>query len=171
MKVSVAKRLTRSGIIAALYVVTTFAVLPVASGAIQFRPSEALTLLPLFFIESVPALFVGCLIANLISGCALLDVVFGSLITLISALMTYLVGRIIKNGVLKIAVGGLFPILLNAFLLPVIWYFAYGQLEYVYIINVLTLFISQTVSIYLLGSVLYLGMKKLIKTYPELFGK
>ena len=169
MKKNVAKRLTRSGIIAALYVVTTFAVLPVASGAIQFRPSEALTLLPLFFMESVPALFIGCLIANLISGCAILDIVFGSLITLLSALLTYLIGRLIKNSALKIILGGFFPIVLNAFLLPIIWYYVYGQLEYMYILNVFFLLISQSVSIYVLGTALFFGIKKATKSYPELF--
>ncbi len=171
MKKTIAKRLTRSGIIASLYVVTTFAVLPIASGFVQFRPSEALALLPLFFIESVPALFVGCLVANLISGCALLDIVFGSLITLVSALLTYLVGRLIKNNALKIILGGFFPIVLNAFLLPVIWYFVYGKLELMYIINVLSLLVSQSLSIYLLGSLLFFGIKKASKTYPELFGE
>lgn len=96
MKIST-KMLTRAGVIAALYVALTFIVLPVASGAIQFRPSEALTALPLLFAESVPALFVGCMLANLISGAAVQDIVFGALVTLLAAALTRLVGKAVKT--------------------------------------------------------------------------
>ena len=163
------RALTRGGIISALYIVLTFVTLPIASGSIQFRLSEALTLLPLFFIESIPALTIGCALANLITGCALLDIVCGSLITLISAVLTYLFGKIIKNNFLKVVVGGFFPIILNAFLLPVVWYFAYGKLEIIYIFNVLSLFVSQSASIYGAGAILYLSIQKLMKTHSKLF--
>ena len=168
MRVST-RALTRGGIISALYIVLTFVTLPVASGYIQFRLSEALTLLPLFFIESIPALMIGCALANLITGCALLDIVCGSLITLISAVLTYFFGKMIKKTVLKIVVGGFFPIILNAFLLPVVWYLAYGKLEVIYIFDVLSLLVSQSVSIYGAGAILYISMQKLTKTYPKLF--
>ncbi len=155
------KMIARSGIIAALYVVLTFAVLPLASGAIQFRVSEALTLLPIFYVEAIPALFVGCLLSNIISGCAVYDIVFGSLITLVASLLTYLCTRPIKHHVPKVIVGGLFPTFLNAFLLPVIWYFAYGELTYVYMLQVGFLVLGQGVVIYLLGSLLYFAILKL----------
>lgn len=155
------KRLCRSGVIAGLYVALTFVVLPVASGAIQFRPSEALTLLPLFFPESIPALFIGCLLANLISGCALPDIFLGSLVTLVSATLTFFAGRFIKNNVLKVFVGGIFPILLNALLLPLIWFYAYGANENIYILQVAFLLISQTAVIYGLGFPLYFGILNL----------
>ena len=153
--------IARSGIIAALYVVLTFAVLPLASGAIQFRLSEALTLLPIFYVESIPALFVGCLLSNIISGCAIYDIIFGSLITLVASLMTYLCTKHIKRHALKVFVGGLFPTFLNAFLLPVIWYFAYGELTYVYLAHVGFLVLAQGVVIYVLGSLLYFAIIKL----------
>ena len=155
------RALARAGIIAALYVVLSLAVLPVASGAIQFRPSEALCLLPFFFPEAIPALFVGCALSNLITGCAIWDVVFGSVITLLAAILTYFSGKLIKNTVIKIIVGGLFPVLLNAFLLPVIWYFCYGELEYLYMLQVAFLVVSQSVSVYALGVPLYFAVLKL----------
>lgn len=157
------KKLARAGVVAALYVVLSLAVLPVASGAIQFRPSEALTILPLFFAESIPALFVGCMISNLITGCAVWDIIFGSVITLVSGILTFFVGRLIKNDVLKVLVGGIFPILLNALFLPLIWYFCYG-LEYLYILHILFLLASQSVVIYGLGFPLYFAMKRLNKS-------
>ena len=75
------KDLTTAGLIAALYVLLTYLVnlLGLASGVIQIRISEALTILPVFTWAAVPGLFVGCLLANLLTGCALWDIVFGSL--------------------------------------------------------------------------------------------
>ncbi len=156
------KKLTRAGVTAGLYVVLSLITFPFASGAIQFRLSEVLTLLPLFFAETVPALFVGCVLINVITGCALLDVVLGSLITLVAGGLTYLVGRIIKSVWLKILIGGIFPALLNAFLLPLIW-LIYGTGEYVYILQCLFLLISQSVVIYCAGIPFILLIKRMIE--------
>ena len=153
--------LTRAGITATLYVVLTFATLNFASGFVQLRLSEALTILPLLFPETSVALFVGCIIANLITGCAPYDIVFGSLITLLSALLTAFVGKKIRNSALKVFVGGLFPVLMNAFLLPVVWYYVYGELEFLYIVQVLILLVSQSISVYAVGYPLYYGVEKL----------
>ncbi len=161
MRKTVTKIVARSGVIASLYFVLTAAVLPVASGAIQFRVSEGLTLLPLLFPEAVPALFVGCILANLVTGCVIYDVIFGSVVTLVAACFTYLSGRILKKTGFKIAVGGLFPVLLNAFLLPLIWFFCYESLEYAYMIQVLLLLAGQGVSVYLAGTVMLLPLIKL----------
>ena len=155
------RALARAGIIAALYVVLSLAVFPVASGAIQFRPSEALCVLPLFFPEAIPALFIGCMLSNLITGCFVWDIFFGSAITLIAAILTYIVGTIIKKNGLKTFAGGFFPVTLNAFFLPIIWYYCYGELEYVYILQVAFLLISQSVSVYALGIPLYFAVKRL----------
>ena len=90
--------LTKASLIAALYIVLVLVqVLPVpfaslAFGPIQFRLAEGLTLLPLVEVAAVPGLFVGCLLANLIlapySGFGLLDIVGGSLVTLLAAYLT-----------------------------------------------------------------------------------
>ena len=156
------KKIAKTGVIAAVYACLCLITLPISSGAIQIRISEALTLLPLIMPESIIALFVGCIIANLITGCVILDVIFGSMVTLLASVFTYLVGRLIKNKFLKISIGGLFPVLSNAFLLPIIWYFAYGKLEYLYIVQVGFLLIGQTVSVYLFGSVFYLGTENFL---------
>ena len=155
--------IARAGLIAGLYVVLTLVVFPVASTEIQFRPSEGLTLLALIFPEAVPALFVGCILSNFITGCQLLDVIFGGLITLVAGLCTYGVGKIIKKTWLKIFIGGLFPVLLNALLLPVIWYYCYYQSDFIYYLQVIFLTISQSISVYAVGSPIVIFLKKRIK--------
>ncbi len=155
------KILARSGIIASLYVILSLIVFPASSGAVQFRVSEVLTLLPLIYIEAVPALFIGCILSNFITGCAFFDVVLGSLVTLICAILTFLIGKLIKNKPLKVIIGGLFPLTFNAFLLPLIWLLCYGALEYVYIFQVLVIFIGQSLSVYALGVPIYLAVDKI----------
>ncbi|MBR2384828.1 MAG: QueT transporter family protein [Clostridia bacterium] len=157
------KKLVRAGVISALYVLLSLIVFPIASGVIQFRPSEALTLLPLFYVESVPALFIGCILSNFITGCNLIDVFFGSLVTLVASFITYSVGKLIKNKILKFFVAGIPPVVLNALLLPLIWYFCYGELQTIYILQAVFLLVSQSVSVYLIGVPLCLGVEKLIK--------
>ena len=84
--------LAQGGMVAALYVALTLiaSAMGLASGQIQLRLSEALTILPCFFPAAVPGLFVGCLLANLLTGCVLWDVAVGSLATLLGALGTRL---------------------------------------------------------------------------------
>ena len=155
--------LARSGIIAALYVALTFVCFSVASGNIQFRLSEMLTILSLFYVEAIPALFVGCLLSNILTGCALWDILLGSLVTALSAFFTYLVGKLFRNHLLKIFLGGFFPVVLNSFLLPLIWFFAYGTMEIIYWLNVLYLFISEGTIIWIFGGILYFVINSLIK--------
>lgn len=146
------RQLMRSGIIAALYVVLSLLAFPIASGTIQIRVGEALTLLPIFFWEAIPGLFVGCFLINLITGCMWLDIIFGSLITLFAAIFTYFVSKLFRTLFFKVFYGGLFPVLLNAFFLPLVWYYCYGQMEYLYLVQVSILCIGQALSIYLIGS-------------------
>ena len=153
------KFLAKTGIIAALYTVLTLLVLPLASGAIQIRVSEGLCLLPLLFVEAIPGLAVGCLISNLITGCALFDILLGSLVTLVSAVFTFFVGKIIKSIPLKIIIGGLFPVVLNAVFLPLIWSVCYGAGQYVYVVQALLLVVGQGVSVYGVGTPVYLKLK------------
>ncbi len=80
--------LTRAAIIAAIYAALTLLLAPISYGEVQIRLSEALTLLPILMPEAMPALFVGCLLANVLGGCTIFDIVFGSLATLLAALCT-----------------------------------------------------------------------------------
>ena len=115
------KRICRAGIIAALYVAFTYAFGAIAyEGYLEIRPAEALTILPLFFPEAVPALYIGCMLANLGSLFLVYDVFIGSLATLLAALATWGVGKLIRGHIARVAVGGVFPVLFNAFIIPLI---------------------------------------------------
>lgn len=81
--------MAEAGIIAALYFVLTVAIAPLSYGQLQIRISEALCILPFFTPAAIPGLFVGCVLANLFSPFGLWDIVFGSLATLIAAMLTY----------------------------------------------------------------------------------
>lgn len=83
--------ITQAAMIAALYVVLTLLAnaLGLANYAVQIRFSEALTVLPYFTPAAIPGLWVGCILANILTGCAPLDILFGSLATLIGAYFTY----------------------------------------------------------------------------------
>ena len=87
MKKSNTLSLARGGIIAALYVALTYAsfLFGLSSGAIQLRLSEMLTILPAFLPEAIPGLYIGCIIANLLTGGSIYDILLGSLATLIGA--------------------------------------------------------------------------------------
>lgn len=154
--------LCRAGIIAALYAVLTWAFGPLAYGPFQIRPAEALTVLPLFYIEAVPGLYVGCMLANLMSGYGLYDIFLGSLATLIAAVFTYGAGRLIRNDFIKVAVGGLFPILFNAFIIPAVWILA-GMEGVVYWTEFGIMILNEAVWIYAIGIPLYFAVKALIE--------
>ena len=82
----------QAALIAAIYVVLTYFIsaFQLASGAIQIRISEALTVLPFFTPAAIPGLAVGCFLSNLLTGCLPMDVVCGSMATLIGAVGSYL---------------------------------------------------------------------------------
>ena len=87
---TVVSHVTQGAIIASLYVVLTMVFAPISFGAMQVRIAEALTILPLFTPAAIPGLFIGCIVANLLGGAVVLDVVFGSIATLIGAWVGYL---------------------------------------------------------------------------------
>ncbi len=142
--------ITYAAMIAAAYVVLTVFVASfnMASGAIQVRLSEALTILPVFSNAAVPGLFVGCLISNLVTGLAPMDIVFGSLATLIGAVGTYFLRQ--KHPVLA----SVPPIISNTIIVPFILKYVYnipGSLPFF----VLTIFIGEFISCGILGQLLY----------------
>lgn len=146
--------LAESGIIAALYVILTVisSAFGLSSGAIQFRISESLCILPCFCASAVPGLFIGCLISNLISGCLLWDVLFGSLATLAGAVGTRLLRRFPIPSLLP-------PIIANTITVPLLLMYVY-QLDAAFPYLLLTVGIGELVSCGLLGSLLYVPLKK-----------
>ena len=88
------ERISRGALIGALYAVLTIGLAPISYGPVQFRVSEALTLLPFYLPEAIPGLFAGCVFANFFGGYGLPDMVFGSLATLIAAILSRKSGNI-----------------------------------------------------------------------------
>lgn len=80
--------LVRCAVIAAVYVVVCLVLAPFSYGAVQVRVAEALCLLPVFGAEYIVGVTLGCLLANLL-GSTVIDVVFGTLATLLACLVTY----------------------------------------------------------------------------------
>jgi len=113
--------LTQAAIIAALYIVLTFFAnaLGLANYAVQVRFSESLTILPYFTKAAIPGLFIGCLLSNILTGCALPDIIFGSLATLIGGMVTYS----LRKYKWAAPVG---PIISNALIVPFVLLYAYG---------------------------------------------
>lgn len=111
----------QAAMIAAIYVVLTLFVsaFSLASGAIQVRVSEALTILPYFTSAAIPGLSIGCLLANLLTGAPIYDVVFGSLATLLGAIGTYLLRKHKFLCTLP-------PVVANMLIIPFVLRYAYG---------------------------------------------
>ena len=169
-KLFTAKRLCRGGMIAALYVALTLAFGPLPYlGILQIRPAEALCVLPLFFVEAVPALYIGCMIANAFSPFWLYDVFIGSLATLFAAVCTYFIGKTLKKERAKLFLGGIFPVLFNALIIPFIIVFLCGGSEgyaspwVAYIAYMGSLFLTESVWVFGLGAPIYSLLKKLKK--------
>ena len=146
MRNSRAKFISQAAMIAAIYVVLTWFtnLLGLANGVIQIRISEALTILPLYFPAAIPGVFVGCLISNLLTGCALWDIVFGSLATLIAAFATSKMKKVKYLGTIP-------PVIANTLIIPPILKAVYMVPDAMWFIY-LTVFIGEVLSCIVLGS-------------------
>ena len=146
------RQIATAGIIAAIYAVLSLfsSVFGIAYGPIQCRFSEALTVLPFFLPEAIPGLFVGCLVTNLMSTVGPLDLIFGSLATLLAALWT----RRMPNKWLA----PLPPVICNAVIIGamIAWY-EVGFTEAfwgMFAFNALTVGIGEAIACYVLGLLL-----------------
>jgi uncharacterized membrane protein len=150
------RALCRGAAIAALYVLLTYLarMLGLDSQAIQLRFSEALCVLPLLTPTAVPGLTVGCLLANLLVGAPLPDVLFGALATLLGAVGTYLLRK--RSPYLAV----LPPILANTLIIPLVLKFAYG-LDGTIPFFAATVFAGEVLSVGLLGLLLYYRLKRI----------
>ncbi len=150
--------LTRGALVGALYVALTYltSLIGLDKGVIQFRLSEALCVLPAFMPEAVPGLFIGCLLANLLTGCVFWDILFGSLATLIGAIGARLLSKLPKK------LAPLIPlptVIANAAVVPPVLIFAYGVPD-AYLFILLTVSIGEIACAFSLGLVLYYSLKR-----------
>lgn len=144
------KTLCFSAIIAALYAALTLLFQPISFSAVQFRVSEALTLLPLLFPQAIPGLAIGCLIANLIGSATVWDVVFGTLATLLAAVATY---RLRKNP----WIAAIPPVVCNAVIVGLVLHLTLG---FPLFETVLTVGFGEAVVVYVLGIPMIKGLAK-----------
>ena len=113
MKQNVTQRVVTVGIVAALYTVLTMVLAPISFGAVQFRVSELMVLLAFVNPVYIIGLTVGCAISNLLGGFGPIDIIFGSLATLLAGLATYLTRVKIENQKLALIIGSLWPTIFN----------------------------------------------------------
>ena len=112
--------LTEVALIGAVYTVLTLISGPLAFGPVQFRLSEALTLLPLFSPIAVYGLGFGCFFSNLLgfllglNPLGLIDAVVGTAATLIAAFLTKWAGTLPLSFPKRFVIGGFAPVLSNA---------------------------------------------------------
>ena len=152
MKVNKTRNLVFGALIAAIYVVLTLMLRPISYGPIQFRISEALCVLPYFTPAAIPGVFLGCLISNLLGGAVIMDVVFGSLATLLGAVGSWLLR---KNRFLV----SVPPIMSNILIIPWVLKFAYGSEDLIWYMMV-TIGIGEFLAIGVLGQLLITALTK-----------
>ena len=121
MKTNKVQFMTQAAMIAAIYVVLCVVFQPISYGPIQTRIAEALTVLPFFTPAAIPGLFVGCLIANVLGGGIILDVIAGSVATLIAAFATYALRNKSKY------LASVPPVAANALIIHWVLKYGYGE--------------------------------------------
>ncbi|MCI5569083.1 MAG: QueT transporter family protein [Lachnospiraceae bacterium] len=146
--------LTQGAIIAALYVVLTFIAnaLGLANGVIQVRFSEALTILPFFTPAGIPGLTIGCLLSNILTGCSIFDIIFGTLATFIGAVFTYLLRK-------HKFLAPVPPIVANVLIIPPVLKIAYGAADSLPFLMA-TVGIGEVISCGVLGMLLLFALNK-----------
>ena len=142
----------QGAIIAALYVALTLIFAPISFGAMQVRIAEALTIMPLFTPVAIPGLFVGCIIANIMGGAIVWDVVFGSLATLIGAALGYVLRK--NRWLVPIP-----AVVSNSVIVPLVLKYGYGMDMPLYLI-VIYVALGEIVGCYLLGELLATALLK-----------
>ena len=152
-KHTAAFHLASGAIIAALYVVFTLAFAPISFGGMQIRVAEMLTILPLFTPVAIPGLFAGCVLANILGGAIIWDIVFGSLATLIGASLGYLLR----------AHRWLVPlpaVLANALIVPFVLWYGYGMTNVPVWLLMVYIAVGELIGCYVLGELLASVLKR-----------
>lgn len=146
--------ISQAAMIAALYVVLTYIAnaFGLANSTPQVRLSEALTILPFFTPAAIPGLTIGCLLSNWLTGCHLLDIIFGTVATLIGAVLTYALRRFPWLAPLP-------PIAANTIIVPWVLRFAY-QMKDAIPFMMLTVGFGEIISCGILGMILLFSLQR-----------
>ena len=155
------KIITQSAVITAIYIVLCWIFAPISFGAIQVRISEALTVLPIYTHTAIPGLFIGCALSNIILGGGnIIDLIFGSLATLLAAICTYKLRK-------KPRLISLFPpVIINAVIVGAYLHFIISP-EINIFINMLWVMLGQIVSCYCIGLPLCIAIDKYGKNFID----
>ena len=145
--------LTEAAMIAAIYTVLVLAFQPISFGPIQFRIAEILTVFPYFTPAAIPGVSVGCFLSAVLTGADILDMIFGSLATLIAAILSYKLRRF--KYLVPVP-----PIVVNALIIPWVLKYAYFAEESVPFM-MLTVGGGQLIVVGLIGLPVLLIMEKL----------
>jgi uncharacterized membrane protein len=144
--------LTEAAVIAAIYTVLVLAFQPISFGPIQFRIAEALTILPYFTPAAIPGVAIGCFLSAIFTGADILDMVFGSLATLIAAVISYQLRR--NKFLVPIP-----PIVANALIIPWVLRYAYDVPDAIPFM-MLTVGAGEVLAVGVLGTMLLLSLEK-----------
>lgn len=144
--------MTHAAAIAAVYIALTMMFQPISFGPVQFRVSEALCILPFFTPAAIPGLFIGCFLSNFFCGAVLMDVIFGSLATLIGAIGSYM----LRKNRWAVCVP---PIMANTIIIPWVLRYAYGSTDIIPFAMV-TVGAGEILAIGVLGNVLLIALEK-----------
>jgi len=148
------RSIAAAAVIGALYAVLTIALAPISYGAVQFRVSEALCVLPYFLPSSAWGLFIGCAAANLITG-NIFDIIFGSLATLLAALCTAYFGRKTPGSLNRLA-ACLMPVIFNGIIVGAVITQAYNGMGIfsnlpVFFLNVAQVAMGEAAVLFIIG--------------------
>lgn len=145
--------ITEAAVIAAIYTVLVLIFQLSSFGPVQFRVAELLTVLPYFTPAAIPGVTIGCFLSAVITGAAGLDIVFGSLATLIAAILSYCLRR--YKYLVPIP-----PIVVNALVVPWVLKYAYGEAQPVSFM-MLTVGAGELFAAGVLGMILLLSLDKI----------
>lgn len=158
--------LTQAAMIAAAYVVLTYVshIFGLASGIIQFRLSEALTILPFFFPSAIPGLTIGCLLSNLFTGCTVIDIICGAAATFLGAVGVWKMATIREKW--AVYASPLFPVFANSIIVALVLNISFPEESVLYLM--LTVFIGEFVCCGIFGLALYKLMSKMrLKSWAQ----
>lgn len=164
MKGISARKIVLAGVVAALYAVLTIVEAPIAYGPVQFRIAEALCILPFYFPITSLGLFVGCIIANLLSPYGMLDIVAGAAATLLAALATMQLGRLKRSTIAIKALACFPPVIINMILIGAViaWASTGGGAAFwpAFAVNGIQVGLGQTAIMYIIGLPLMIYLPK-----------
>ncbi len=153
--------MTETAVIAALYAVLTLCFAPFSYGPVQFRVSEALTILPILTPAAIPGLALGCLVSNILGmsmGATLpVDIIFGTAASLIAAVVTRLTRNTVKIGSVPV-ISLLSPVLFNALIVGAELAIFFGAGTFLYC--AVAVGIGELVVVGTLGVLLLLALRK-----------